>query len=84
MDTLTKIKNQLNYDQQNLATGTVVSTSTATAVIRLNDGTTKIACLGSNIVAAGDLVHATINGNLCSIQGAATLQPRAAEKTVIL
>ncbi len=84
MDTLTKIKNRLNYDQRNLASATVVSTSNATAKVRLNDGTIKTAYLGSNTVTGGDLVQITIDGNLCSVQGDATLQRRAAEKTVIL
>ena len=84
MDTLTKIKNQLNFDQRNLASGTVISTSNATAKVRLADGTEKTAYLGSNTVNAGDLVQVAIDGNLASVTGAATLQQRAATKTVIL
>lgn len=84
MDTLTKIKNRLNYDQRNLASATVISTNNATAKVRLNDGTIKTAYLGSSSASAGDLVQVTIDGNLCSVQGPATLQQRAAEKTVIL
>ena len=84
LDTLTKIKNRLNYDQRNLASGTVISANTATAKVRLNDGTVKTAYLGRSSVNAGDLVQVAIDGNLCSVQGAATLQQRAAEKTIIL
>jgi hypothetical protein len=84
MDTLTKIKNRLNIDQRNLASAIIVSTSNATAKVRLNDGTIKTAYLGSNNVNAGDLVQVAIDGNLVSVQGSAILQPRAAEKTVIL
>ena len=84
MDTLTKIKNRLNFDQRNLASAVVVSTSNATAKVRLNDGTVKTAYLGSNKVNSGDLVQIAISGNLASVQGSATLQRRSAVKTVIL
>lgn len=84
MDTLTKIKNRLNYDQRNLASATVISTSNTTAKVRLNDGTAKTAYLGDISVSTGDLVQVAIDGNLCSVQGAANLQQRAAEKTVII
>ena len=84
MDTLTKIKNRLNFDQRNLASAVVVSTSNATAKVRLNDGTVKTAYLGSNKVNSGDLVQIAISGNLASVQGSATLQRRAGVKTVIL
>ena len=84
MDTLTKIKNSLNYDQRNLATGTVVSSNNATAKVRLTDGTIKTAYLGSLSVVPSDMVQVAINGNLCSVQGEATLQQLSAEKTVIL
>ena len=83
MDTLTKIKNRLNYNQQNLATAKVISTNNTTAKVRLNDGTVRTAYV-ANSVSAGDLVQVTITGNLVSVQGAATLQSLAAEKTVIL
>jgi hypothetical protein len=84
MDTLTKIKNRLNFDQRNLSSGVVISTNNSTAKVRLNDGTIKTAYLGSNTVNQGQLVQIAIDGNLASVQGAATLQARAAEKTVIL
>ena len=84
MDTLTKIKKQLNIDQTNLASGKVISTTTNTAKVRLADGTERTAYLGSSSVAAGDLIQVAIDGNLCTVTGAATLQQRAAEKTVIL
>ena len=84
MDTLTKIKKQLNIDQNNLASGKVISTTSNTAKVRLADGTEKTAYLGTSSVVAGDLVQIFIDGNLSSINGAATLQRRSAEKTVVL
>ncbi len=84
MDSISRIKKQLNYDQRNLASGTVISTANATAQVRLNDGTVKTAYIGSNSPTTGELVQISIDGNLCSITGSATLQRRSAEKTVIL
>jgi len=84
MDTLQRIKKSVNIDQRNLASGTVISTSNSTARVRLYDGTEKTAYSGDLTLSDGDLVQVTIDGNLCSVQGAATLQRRAATKTVIL
>ena len=83
MDTLTKIKNRLNYNQQNLANAKVVSTNNTTAKVRLNNGTIRTAYV-SDRVNAGDLVQVAITGNLVSVQGTAALQRLAAEKTIIL
>ena len=84
MDTLTKIKQRLNIDQRNLVSARVVSTSNATAKVRLSDGSERTAYLGSNTFHSGDLVQVAISDNTASIHGSATLQQTAAIKTIIL
>ena len=85
MDTLTKIKNRLNIDQRNLASAEVISTSNATAKVRLTDGSERTTYLPDGInVSAGDLVSVAISGNLATVQGGATLQQPGGRKIIWL
>ena len=82
-DTLTNIKQRLNIDQRNLASGVILSSSNSTAKVRLRDGTSRTAYLPAGItVSSGDLVQISIDGNQASVQGGATLQPLAGEKVI--
>lgn len=83
-DTLTKIKKRLNIDQRNLSSATVVSVSNSTAKVRLRDGSTRTAYLGDSSVTTGDQVQVAIDGNLATVQGAATLQKLSGQKTVVI